>query len=69
MVFLGIQYAHPKINCSRRRTVKSRSVKEECLAKLILFGVGSLRRVLDNDVPHYHAERNHQGKSNVLLFP
>jgi putative transposase len=20
-------------------------------------------------VAHYHAERNHQGKSNVLLFP
>ena len=20
-------------------------------------------------MPHYHEERNHQGKSNVLLFP
>ena len=43
-----------------------RSVKQECLSKLILFGENSLRRAL---VEHYHAERNHQGKGNVLLFP
>ena len=49
--------------------MKLRSVKEECLSKLILFGVGSLRRALENYLPHYHEERNHQGKSNVLLFP
>jgi hypothetical protein len=46
-----------------------RSVKEECLSQLILFGVGSLWRALDHYMPHYHEERNHQGKSNVLLFP
>ena len=46
-----------------------RSLKEECLSKLILFGEASLRRALDNYLPHYHEERNHQGKSNVLLFP
>ena len=27
-----------------------------------------LRRALSEYVEHYHAERNHQGKSNVLLF-
>ena len=46
-----------------------RSVKEQCLAKLILFGEASLRRALDNYMPHYHEERNHQGTNNVLLFP
>jgi len=46
-----------------------RSVKEECLSKLIFFGERSLRRALSEYVAHYHAERNHQGKSNVLLFP
>ena len=46
-----------------------RSVKEECLSKLILFGEGSLRRALHNYTVHYHEERNHQGKGNVLLFP
>jgi hypothetical protein len=29
----------------------------------------SLRRVLREYVIHYHQERNHQGKGNVLLFP
>ena len=46
-----------------------RSVKEECLSKVILFGEQSLRRALSNYVDHFHAERNHQGKGNVLLFP
>ena len=46
-----------------------RSVKGECLSKLILFGEASLRRVLREYVIHYHEERNHQGKGNVLLFP
>jgi hypothetical protein len=46
-----------------------KSVKEECLSKIILFGERSLRRALCEYVEHYHAERNHQGKDNVLLFP
>ena len=46
-----------------------RSVKEECLSKLILFGEGSLRRAVTEFIEHFHAERNHQGKGNVLLFP
>ena len=46
-----------------------RSVKEECLSKVILFGERSLRRALSEYAEHYHAERNHQGKDNVLLFP
>ena len=44
-------------------------MKEECLGKLILFGESSLRRALTEYVAHYHSERNHQGKGNVLLFP
>ena len=57
----------PNLNAFAERWV--RSVKEECLAKLILFGEASLRRALDNYMQNYHEERNHQGKSNVLLFP
>ena len=44
-------------------------MKEECLCKVILFGERSLRRALSEYVEHFHAERNHQGKGNVLLFP
>jgi putative transposase len=46
-----------------------RSVKQECLSRLILFGERSLQRALAEFVAHYHFERNHQGKGNVLLFP
>ena len=57
----------PNLNAYPERWV--RSVKEECLAKVILFGERSLRRALSEYVEHFHAERNHQGKGNVLLFP
>jgi hypothetical protein len=35
---------------------------------VILFGEQSLRRALSNYVDHFHTERTHQGKDNVLLF-
>ena len=38
-------------------------------SQLILCGEGSLRRALQQFTAHYHAERNHQGKNNLLLFP
>jgi putative transposase len=57
----------PNLNAYAERWV--RSVKEECLSKVILFGERSLRRALSDYVDHFHAERNHQGKGNVLLFP
>jgi len=57
----------PNLNAYAERWV--RSVKDECLSKVILFGERSLRRALNEYVDHYHAERNHQGKGNVLLFP
>jgi hypothetical protein len=46
-----------------------RSVKEECLSRVILFGEAALYRALHEYAEHYHHERNHQGKGNVLLFP
>jgi putative transposase len=46
-----------------------RSVKDEALSRLILFGEASLRHALEEYVEHDHHERNHQGKGNVLLFP
>jgi hypothetical protein len=55
------------LNAYAERWVKS--VKEEALSKLILLGEASLRRVLSEYLVHFHAERNHQGKGNVLLFP
>jgi len=57
----------PNLNAFSERWVKS--IKDDCLSKLILFGETSLRRALHDYLVHYHAERNHQGKGNVLLFP
>jgi hypothetical protein len=64
---LALPARSPNLNAYAERWV--RSVKEECLSKVILFGERSLRRALSEYVDHYHEERNHQGKGNVLLFP
>jgi len=57
----------PNLNAYAERWV--RSVQEECLSQLILFGEGSLHHALTQYVAHFHHERNHQGKGNVRLFP
>jgi hypothetical protein len=57
----------PNLNAYAERWV--RSVKDEALSRLILFAEASLRHAFHEYVQHYHYERNHQGKDNVLLFP
>ena len=57
----------PNLNPHAERWV--RSVKDECLSKLILFGEPALRTALRAYVEHFHGERNHQGKDTLLLFP
>src|SRR5712672_159980 len=57
----------PNLNAYAERW--GRSVKEERLSKVVLFGERSLRRALSEYVEYFHAERNHQGKGNILLFP
>ncbi|MEC4670923.1 MAG: hypothetical protein VST66_03460, partial [Nitrospirota bacterium] len=52
----------PNVNAHAERWV--RSVKEEGLSRLILFGEGALRQVLKEYDVHDHQERNHQGKGN-----
>lgn len=64
---LALPPKSPNLNAYAERWV--RSVKEECLSKLILFGERSLKRALHHYELHYHQERNHQGKDNMILFP
>ena len=45
------------------------SVKTELLSRMVFFNESSLREALREYLEHYHSERNHQGKDNVLLFP
>jgi serine/threonine protein kinase len=49
---LALPPRSPNLNAYAERWV--RSVKEECLAKLILLGEGSLRRALRHYEAHYH---------------
>ena len=51
----------PNLNAFAERWV--RSVRRECLSKLVLLGEGPLRRTLKEFTAHYHLERNHQGKA------
>jgi len=46
-----------------------RSIKSECLDRMIFFGEDSLRRAVREYVAHYHAERNHQGLGNEIIAP
>ena len=57
----------PNCNAFAERFV--RSIKDECLDRMILFGEASLRRALREYVAHFHRERNHQGVGNQLLQP
>ena len=57
----------PNCNAYAERFV--RSIKEECLDRLIVLGERHLRRAIGEFVAHYHAERNHQGLDNELIQP
>jgi len=57
----------PNLNAHAERFV--RSIKSECLDRLVLFGETSLRRAVGQYMAHYHAERNHQGIGNMVPFP
>jgi hypothetical protein len=57
----------PNLNAYAERWV--RSVKEEMLSRLLLFGERSLWHALTEYVTHFHQERPHQGKGNVILMP
>jgi hypothetical protein len=46
-----------------------RSLKEECLERIIFFGESSLRKAIADFLAYYHAERNHQGLENRLIAP
>ena len=57
----------PNLNAYAERFV--RSIKDECLDRMIFIGQASLRRAIGEYMVHYHAERNHQGLENRLIRP
>jgi putative transposase len=54
----------PNLNAYAVRWV--RSVTDELLSRLILVGESSLRYAIQQYETHYHQERPHQGKDNVV---
>ena len=57
----------PNMNAYAERFV--RSIKDDCLSKLIPIGPRMLRRSLREYAEHYHLERNHQGIGNRTILP
>jgi len=55
----------PNLNAYAERFV--RSIKFECLNRMIFIGEASLRRAVAEYMTHYHRERNHQGLNNRLI--
>ena len=55
----------PNCNAFAERFV--RSIKDECLDRIILFGEASLRRALREYVAHFRSERSHP-EYNDLVF-
>jgi transposase InsO family protein len=55
------------LNCNAYAERFVRSIKEECLERMIPLGERHLRRTIAEFVAHYHGERNHQGIGNQLI--
>jgi transposase InsO family protein len=55
----------PNANAYAERFV--RSIKEECLDRIVPMGERHFRRAVAEFVEHYHRERNHQGLDNRLI--
>jgi transposase InsO family protein len=53
----------PNLNAYAERFV--RSIKDECLNRMIFIGQASLRRAVAEYMNHYHGERNHQSFCSV----
>ena len=60
-------YRAPNCNAFAERFV--RSIKEECLRRMIFFGEASLLRAIREYADHYNGERPHQGVDNRVLRP
>jgi transposase InsO family protein len=46
-----------------------RSLREECLDRMIFFGEASLQRAVGRYLHHFHQHRNHQGLENRIINP
>jgi len=57
----------PNLNAYSERFV--RSIKDECLGRMVILGERHLRHAIRHYMAHYHSERNHQGLDSALIDP
>jgi len=57
----------PNLNAFIERFI--RSIKEECLNRVIPLGESHLRELIREYIAHYHVERPHQGLGGMLIQP
>ena len=57
----------PNLNAYAERFV--RTIRQECLDRMILVGEASLQRAVSEFVTHYNRERNHQALANKIIRP
>ncbi len=60
-------YRAPRANAFAERWV--RSVREECLDRLLILGEGHLRRVMGEYAAYYNGRRPHQGVEQRSPIP
>jgi putative transposase len=56
-------------NCNAHLERFFRSLKDEALSRMILFGETPLRETVNEFLIHYHGERAHQGLDHQILEP
>ena len=64
---LRLPWRSANLNAYAERFV--RSIKDECLRRIVPLGERHLRSVIREFVEHYHTGKNHQGLGNVIPFP
>ena len=57
----------PNLNAFIERFI--RSIKEECLDRVIPLGESHLRELIREYMAHYHVERPHQGLGGTIIQP
>ena len=57
----------PNLNAHLERF--HRSLKDECLSRMVFFGEKMLRTAVGQFMGHYHGERNHQGFGSEIIEP
>jgi putative transposase len=67
LICLRLPPRSPNLNAHIERFM--RSLREECVDRLIFFREESLGRAVRCFLEHFHRERNHQGLANRIIEP